>query len=87
MRQMVTAPDNMSEQGVPRALSSVDVYVTELTSEGCSSSGTEPIWIGFEALGSGVVELYFGPLSCTLAYFPKRSLNHVGRRFCSLSPF
>jgi hypothetical protein len=50
--KVVTAPGNTSEQGVPRALSSLDVYVTELTSEGRSSSGTEPIWIGFEALGS-----------------------------------
>jgi hypothetical protein len=69
--KIVTAPDNMSEQGVPRPLSNLDVYVTGLTSEGRSSSSIELIWIGFEALRSGVGELYFGPLSCTLAYFLK----------------
>jgi hypothetical protein len=69
--KMVTAPDNTSEQGVPRPLSNLDVYVTGVTSERRSSTSTERIWIRFEALGSGVRDLYFGPLSCSLAYFPK----------------
>jgi hypothetical protein len=85
--KMVTAPDNTSEQGVPRPLSNLDVYVTGLTSEGRSSSTTEPILIGFEPLEPGVGEFYFGPLSCTLAYFRENSQGHLGKCFCSLSRF
>jgi hypothetical protein len=86
---MVTAPNNTSEQGVPCPPFEprLTIYVTGFTSEGRSSSSTEPIWIGFEALRSGVDELYFGPLSCTLAYFCRNSQNHVGRRFCSFPRF
>jgi hypothetical protein len=51
---MVTAPDNTSEQGMPRPPFELRLaYVTGFTSEGRSSSSTEPIWIGFEALRSG----------------------------------
>jgi hypothetical protein len=86
---MVTAPNNTSEQGVPPPPFEprLIIYVTGFTSEGRSSSSTEPIWIRFEALRSGVSELYFGPLSCTLAYFCRNSQNYVGRRFCSFSRF
>jgi hypothetical protein len=84
---MVTAPNNTSEQGVPRPLSNRDTYVTGFTSEGRSSSITEPLWTGFEAMRSGLGELYFGLLSCTLAYFCKNSQNHAGRRFCSFPRF
>jgi hypothetical protein len=86
---MVTAPDNKSEQRVPRPPFELRliIYVTGFTSEGRSSSSTEPIWIRFETLRSGVGELYFGPLSCTLAYFCRNSQNHVGRRFCSFPRF
>jgi hypothetical protein len=45
------------------------LYEMGFTSEGRSSSSTEPIWIGLEAPRSGVGGLYLGPLSCTLAYF------------------
>jgi hypothetical protein len=81
------APDKTSEQGVPRPPSNIYEYVTGFTSDGRSSSSTEPIWIGFEAQRSGVDELYFGPLSYTLAYFGKNSQNHMGRRFCSFPRF
>jgi hypothetical protein len=86
---MVTAPNNTNEQGVPRPPFEprLTIYVTGFTSEGRSSSSTEPIWIGFEALRSGVGGLYFGPLSCTLAYFCRNSQNHMGRRFSSFPRF
>jgi hypothetical protein len=38
--KMVIPPDNTSEQGVPRPLSVLDVYVTGVTSEGRSSTRT-----------------------------------------------
>jgi hypothetical protein len=58
------------------------VSATATTSRSRGSSSTEPIWIGFEALRSGVGELYFGPLQRTLAYFPKFSPHHLGRHLC-----
>jgi hypothetical protein len=64
-----------------------ETYVTGLTSEGRSSSSTEPIWIRFETLGSEMGELHLGLLLCTLTYFLKSSPNHMGRRFCLLSAF
>jgi hypothetical protein len=87
---MVTAPNNTSEQGLPRPPPPFElrlIYARGFTSEGRSSSSTEPILIGSEALRSGLGELYFGPLSCTLAYFCRNSQNHVGRRFCSFPRF
>jgi hypothetical protein len=61
------------------------VSATGLTSRSRSSSSTQPIWIGIEALRSRAGGLYSGPYGELWSTFEKVQ-NHVGGRLCCFLP-